>query len=290
MTQDHRRAIDLVALDLDGVVWRGDRLLPGAAEALAEVVRRGLGLRYVTNNSTAHRQEVARRLAGYGLPAGEELVITSGFVTAHWLKERLPPPATVMVVGEEGLLRELEEVGLQPVRAVEAASDARAAAVVVGMDRDFCYGALAAAQEALLREEVLFVATNRDNTFPTSTGLLPGAGAIVAAVAAAAGREPIVMGKPSLALAEVLAAESGIPSARTLFVGDRLTTDIAMGRAAGMITCLVLSGVTGKGELETARAEDVAALLPDHVLEGLDGLPALLDTLAPACGLGGRAG
>jgi len=275
----HRGAVDLVALDLDGVVWRGDRLLPGAAAALGEVVRRGLALRYVTNNSTAHRQEVARRLAGYGLPAGEGLVITSGFVTARWLKDRLRPRAPVLVVGEEGLLRELEEVGLLPVRAVEAAADVRVAAVVVGMDRDFCYGSLAAAQEALLRDEVLFVATNRDNTFPTSTGLLPGAGAIVAAVAAAAGREPVVMGKPSLALAEVLAAESGVPSARTMFVGDRLTTDVAMGKAAGMITCLVLSGVTGKGEVEKARAEGVAVLLPDHVLEGLDELPALLDTL-----------
>ena len=210
------RPLDLVALDLDGVVWRGLELLPGAREALAEVVARGLDLRYVTNNSTLHRAEVADRLAGYGLPAGPERVITSGSVTAHWLKGRLPAGATVLVVGEEGLLRELREAGLVPVRAGLDALDAsgereewaggergHVQAVVVGMDRSFCYASLAAAQAALSQEEVLFVATNRDNTFPAAQGLLPGAGAIVAAVAAAAGREPVVMGKPSSAMALV---------------------------------------------------------------------------------------
>jgi HAD superfamily hydrolase (TIGR01450 family) len=222
-------------------------------------------------------------------------------VTARWLRQRLPGGATVLVVGEAGLLRELDEVGLVPVRAgggvghragveslagvgrragVTPGAEAAAGphqAVVVGMDRGFDFTALAEAQAAVL-EGALFVGTNQDPTFPTPAGLLPGAGAVVAAVATAAQREPVFMGKPGLALAEVLADATGIPAAQTLFVGDRMSTDIGMGRRAGMITALVLTGVTSRADLERARAEE-SADLPDHVLATLADLPALLDSL-----------
>jgi len=289
------RVIRAVALDLDGVVWRGSQVLPGVREALEDVVRRGLDLRYVSNNSTAHRETVSERLAGLGLPAGAERVLTSGFVTGRWLRDRLPLGSLVLVVGEAGLMRELREAGLAPYHAGEApgaevvegvaggppvgrrSADGTAppAAVVVGMDRGFSYPALAAAQQALMGG-ALFVATNRDATFPTPDGLAPGAGSMVAAVAAAAYREPVVMGKPGLALAETLAAITGVPAAETLFVGDRLSTDIAMGREAGMVTVLVLTGITSEADLEGARASGAGAL-PDHVLPGLADLPRLLD-------------
>jgi phosphoglycolate/pyridoxal phosphate phosphatase family enzyme len=281
-------AIRLVALDLDGVVWRGDRVFPGARAALEDVLRRGLDLRYVSNNSTAHRETVSERLAGAGLPAGSERVLTSGFVAGRWLRERLPEGAPVMVVGEEGLLRELREAGLDAYHAACGADGAVAsaapampssgavapAAVVVGMDRCFTYKALAAAQAAI-RAGALYVATNSDATFPTPEGLVPGAGSIVAAVSAAAQQEPVLLGKPGLALAETLVAVTGVPAAQTLFVGDRLSTDIAMGHQAGMVTALVLTGVTSEDDLRRAEAEAEAAL-PDHVLPGLRELPRLL--------------
>ncbi|MBN1320962.1 MAG: HAD-IIA family hydrolase [Thermoleophilia bacterium] len=300
-------AIRAVALDLDGVVWRGSQVLPGAREALEDVLRRGLDLRYVSNNSTAHRETVSERLAGTGLPAGTERVLTSGFVTGRWLRDRLPAGSPVLVIGEDGLMRELREAGFAPYRAGEAAGAgadegiatgppagpgaggpaapatdaatraAPAAAVVVGMDRSFSYQALAAAQEAILGG-ALFVATNRDATFPTPNGVAPGAGSMVAAVATAAQREPVMMGKPGLALAETLAAVTGVAPAETVFVGDRLSTDIAMGREAGMVTVLVLTGITSETDLERARASGAGAL-PDHVLPGLTDLPRLLDDL-----------
>lgn len=286
-----RPDIRLVALDLDGVVYRGDMVLPGVAEALGDVLRRGLDLRYVSNNSTAHRQTVSERLAGMGLPAGAERVLTSGFVTGQWLRARLAEGAPVMVVGEAGLMRELREAGLAvyhaPVTGGAAApvSDARGypAAVVVGMDRAVSFHVLAAAQAAIV-SGALFVATNGDATFPTPHGSVPGAGAIVAAVATAAQAEPVLMGKPGLALAEALATITGVPNSQTLFIGDRLGTDIAMGRAAGMITALVLTGVTSEDDLEEARAEDATGAaggvaLPDHVLADLRELSALLDRL-----------
>lgn len=276
-------AIRLVALDLDGVVWRGEEVLPGVREALEDVLGRGLDLRYVSNNSTAHRTTVSDRLAGLGLPAGTDRVLTSGFVTGRWLRERLPEGTPVLVVGEEGLERELREAGLAPRRAgagggAAAPGAAAPAAVVVGMDRQFDYAALAEAQAAVL-SGALFVATNRDATFPTPRGLKPGAGAIVAAVATAAEQEPVLLGKPGLALAEVLAAVTGVQPAETLFVGDRLSTDIGMGRAAGMVTVLVLTGVTSLEDLEGARAAGRDGELPDHVLAGLADLPGLLDRL-----------
>jgi 4-nitrophenyl phosphatase len=283
-----------VALDLDGVIWRGREVLSGAREALEDVLRRGLDLRYVSNNSTAHRETVSDRLAAMGLPAGTERVMTSGFVTGRWLRERVPQGAPVMVVGEDGLMRELAEAGLDAYRPCAAAPAepatppaeqalapagtrraATPAAVVVGMDRGFSYDVLAAAQGAIMAG-ALFVATNRDATFPTPHGLLPGSGALVAAVAVATGREPVLLGKPGLALAEALAAVTGVPPGETLFVGDRLSTDIAMGRAAGMVTALVLTGVTSSEDLKRARdAGDTD--LPDHVLDDLSGLAALLD-------------
>jgi 4-nitrophenyl phosphatase len=288
-----------VAVDLDGVVWRGGKILPGVPEALADVLRRGLDLRYVSNNSTAHRETVSHRLAGMGLPAGAGRVLTSGFVAGRWLRERLPAGAPVMVVGEEGLLRELKEAGFDVYHVGDSelgggpsaspGTLAGPAAVVVGMDRSFSYKTLAAAQAAI-RGGALFVATNRDATFPTLHGLLPGAGAIVAAVASASEREPVLMGKPGPALAETLAVVTGVPGSATLLVGDRLSTDIAMGRDAGMITALVLTGVTSKDDLRQARAAAAASpgtsresprkvALPDHVLADMRDLPALLGSL-----------
>ena len=242
------------------------------------MLRRGLDLRYVTNNATAHREAVSERLTAAGLPAGPDRVLTSASVAARWLKNHLPHGARVMVVGEEGLARELEDAGLSFGYAREAKpDDPIAAAVVVGMDRSFTYDSLAAAQRAI-KGGALFVATNQDATFPVPEGLKPGAGALVAAVATAAEKEPVVMGKPAPALAETLTAVTGVSAGQTLFVGDRLGTDIVMGANAGMVTALVLTGVSTEADVREATAAG-SVPLPDHVLHDLRELPALLDTL-----------
>jgi HAD superfamily hydrolase (TIGR01450 family) len=332
-------SIRLVAVDLDGVVWLGGSILPNAVLALNEVVRRGFDLRYVTNNATAHRDAVSERLAAAGLPAGADRVLTSGYVTAQWLRQRLLEGAPVLVVGEPGLMRELAEAGLTPVHAgdevvetpsaaapgaasgvgapgatvaaapgappiapapnpaapaaaaaapsqaparsgavrVAAPSGAPFRAVVVGMDGGLTFKMLAQAQSAILGG-ALFVGTNPDATFPTPAGLLPGAGSVVAAVATAAQKEPVYMGKPGLGLAEILAKVTGIPAGQTLFIGDRLSTDIGMGIRAGMVTALVLTGITSPSDLERVRASG-GPNLPDHVLRTLADLPPLLDRL-----------
>lgn len=301
----------MVAFDLDGVIWRGEDPLPGVRTVVPDVLRRGLVLRYVSNNSTAHRRTYSERLERLGLPAGCERVLATGFITGRWLRTRLPASAPVMVIGESGLLEELSEAGLDPHHARLPWPDHLdpPAAVIVGLDRHVDFQTLTVAHAAV-RAGALFVATNQDPTLPTSDGESLGAGAIVAAVATATGIPPVLMGKPGLALAEVLAASTAIPAEETLFVGDRLSTDIVMGEAAGMTTVLVMTGVTTPEELaevrrraEAARAQAAqraegdsgqcatldrglgAALvlpdlvLPDHVLTDLTGLPALLDSL-----------
>lgn len=298
-------SLGMVAFDIDGVIHRGETLLPGAAEALADVLRRGLLLRYVTNNSSQHRSAVAARLAGLGLPAESEYILTSGAATAAWLQERLEPGARVLVVGGEGLVRELTEVGLEvsharallgaangdvPVqpgsaestaattRVVESLALAPPAAIVVGLDRAFCYDTLTVAQAAVMAG-ALFVATNTDATFPAEGRLLPGAGALVAAVATAGGRQPVVIGKPELEMADYLAESAEVAPQAVLFVGDRLDTDILWARRAGMRSALVYSGVTQPSDIEHTRAEGRSELLPEFIMDDLRGLPHLLDEL-----------
>lgn len=283
----------MVAFDIDGVILRGGSLLPGASRAIDDVLARGLMLRFVTNNSTRHRSDVAAKLAGLGLPVQADMVLTSAVATAAWLAEHLDPGARVLVVGGRGLLRELAEAGLDPVSARDPAADpvqtqgtvpepgasdespsaVVPAAVAVGLDVDFDYQTLATAQAALL-SGALFVATNTDATFPVEGRLLPGGGAIVAALATASGREPVVVGKPESGLADALVVEAGGRAGAILLVGDKLNTDIEMASRAGMRSALVMTGVTTRSELQTK-----GALQPDFVLETLEELPSLLDHL-----------
>src|SRR5660398_276378 len=278
--------IRLVALDLDGVVYRGRTLLPGVEKALSAVRDRGLELRFVTNNSTLHRSAVAARLVSYGLQVEESQILTSGAATASWVADRVAADSRILVVGEGGLLEELGEVGMYPFYPVDRGGswgtdpdlspregEEGVTAVVVGLDRAVSYGVIAAAQAAI-RDGALYVATNIDATYPVEGGVLPGAGAVAAAVTAAAGREPVVVGKPSSILAEVLSSTTGISSEETLFVGDRLETDIALGVTAGMHTLLVLTGVTARGDLQDSK------IRADHVLADLRDLPSLLDSVA----------
>ncbi len=270
--------IRLVAFDLDGVIYRGSRRLPHVPEVLADIERRGLLRRFVTNNSTKHRREVAAVLRSLEVPAEPGEILSSAAATAGWLRahaSRTEGAARVLYVGESGLGEELSDAGFRAIHALKAEPEdvTRAEFVVVGLDRSFTYDSLARAQAALLAG-ARFVATNGDTTYPAEEGLMPGAGAIVAAVAAAGGVTPTVIGKPHAGLAEALREDTGIPASQTLLVGDRLETDIDFGRQHGMHTALVLTGVTTQEQLAGS------SIRPDHVLTDLSGLPGLLERLS----------
>jgi 4-nitrophenyl phosphatase len=265
-------ALLTIVFDLDGVVYRGDTAVPGAVRALNLLQDAGHLLRYLTNNSTRSREHYGRKLSALGMPTSPEQVMTSAYATALYLAERGAAGKTVFVVGEHGLAEEMEGVGL---RVLPVESPERADFVVVGLDRRFNYDKLERAyREAAAGAE--FVATNRDPTFPMEGGVeVPGGGAMVAAIQVAVGREPFLVGKPKTYALERILSLAGATAADAVMVGDRTDTDILVGRRLGLPTVLTLTGVTSREQALAAPAEQ----RPDFIVETLEGLPAVLETL-----------
>ena len=263
-------AYDLVIFDLDGVVYVGDRPLPGAAEAIATLHKRQTAVAYATNNASRRAGEVADLLTGMGIPADATEVLTSAQAAAAALAERYPAESAILVIGAEALAAEVREVGLVPV----ASADAAPVAVVQGYGHDVGWAQLAEGCVAI-RSGAAWYATNADATLPSDRGPLPGNGSLVAALRTATGREPdVVIGKPAPGLFTVAAARHR----RALVVGDRLDTDIEGANRAGLDSMLVLTGVT------TARMllDAPAPLRPTYVASGLSTLDSASRIPAPA--------
>lgn len=251
---------DLVIVDLDGVVYVGDRPLPGAAEAIATLHKRHTAVAYVTNNASRRAAEVADLLTGMGVPADPAEVLTSARATAAALAERYPANSTVLVIGAEALAAEVRDAGLVPV----ASADTAPVAVAQGYGRDVGWAQLAEGCVAI-RSGAAWYATNADATLPSDRGPLPGNGSLVAALRTATGREPdVVIGKPAPGLFTAAAAKHRRP----LVVGDRLDTDIEGANRAGLDSVLVLTGVTTARELLDAPPR----LRPTYVARGLSTL------------------
>jgi HAD superfamily hydrolase (TIGR01450 family) len=244
-------------LDLDGVVWLGTQVIPGAAEAVDRLRAAGEQVLFVTNNSFATLSEQEEKLASFGIDAAGR-VVTSAVVGASLVDagER------VVVLGGAGIVEAVRQRGATVVDGPEAD------VVLVGLDRALSYDRLDRAARAV-RSGARFVATNTDATYPTSDGLLPGGGAMVAAVAVAAGVEPLVAGKPHTPAADLVRARLGSTG---VMVGDRPETDGRFARALGYRFGLVLSGVTRSGDLPVDPEPDlVAADLLGLVVAELDG-------------------
>jgi len=268
---NHANHIRVVVLDLDGVIYRGDSPIPGATATTHWLGQNGYHTYFFTNNSTRNRESYVDLLAGFGIQADRQHIITSASLTAHYFLDNNLLPATALVVGEGGLADELRSAGVSVVR---RRGKKLIDYVVVGMDRKFTYAKLHEAQQAI-RNGAYFIATNRDATYPVENNVIPGGGSIVAAVATAAEQEPLVIGKPSAQAGELIVRRAGVAPQEVLMVGDRLETDIEMGHRARLQTCLVLTGIS--------RAEEAAALpqekRPDFVIESIGQLPRLLEQL-----------
>ncbi|OXM60228.1 HAD-IIA family hydrolase [Amycolatopsis vastitatis] len=250
-------AYDAVLFDLDGTVYHGTRVIPGAPETVRAAREHGTPVRFVTNNASKAPDEVVAHLTDLGMPAEVGEVHTSAQAGVVLLKERLEAGAEVLVVGTESLAAEVAQAGLKPVR--ENGDDVRA--VVQGHSPDNTWAALAEACLAI-RAGALWVACNVDATLPSERGLLPGNGSMVAALRTATDVEPLVAGKPEPLLFETAARSAG--AERPLVVGDRLDTDIAGAVAAGIDSLVVLSGVaTPKQLIEAGPAERGTYLAAD---------------------------
>lgn len=236
---------DLLLVDLDGVVYLGERPIDGAADSLGAARAAGARLVFVTNNASRPPSAVAAQLAAMGVAAEPEEVMTSALAAARELAGRLAPGTAVLVVGGEGVHDALLDAGLRPV----FRADQRPAAVLQGFGPEVGWSSLAEASVAL-RAGAVWIATNTDATLPSPRGPLPGNGSLVAALVTATGLQPEVIGKPAPAL--FTAALSAADGARPLVVGDRLDTDVAGAHAAGLPSLLVLSGVSSAHDLLAA--------------------------------------
>lgn len=241
------------ALDLDGVLWRGAMPIPGAADAVARLRARGGRVVFLTNNSAPTIAQHLARLGRMGVETGAEDLLTSAQAAATMLA----PGSTALACADAGVREALEA---RDVRILDASP---VDAVVVGWHREFDFSRLARAADAV-RAGARLVGTNEDATVPVPGGVLPGAGALLAAVAYASGATPEVAGKPHAPMQRLVLERVG-PVATV--VGDRPSTDGELARALGARFALVLSGVTGERDLEGLRpppdatAPDLGALV-----------------------------
>lgn len=254
--------LDALVLDLDGVIYRGDKTIEGSPDAVRRLRAAGKKLLFMTNNSTRHEADVIEKLADHGIVASEPEILTSARVTTDVLMSRGLSGRSVYLLGGHGIRSALEGAGFE---IVDATDGARADIVVVGADRSFDYERLRTAADAV-RGGAVFMATNADPSFPTPTGLVPGAGAMVAAIEVASGRPAEVIGKPQAPMME--AAARRLEDAEAIgIVGDQPATDLDGGRAMAWTTILVLSGVIEPGESELVTpapdliVDDLAALV-----------------------------
>lgn len=253
-------------IDLDGTVYRGEQPINGAVDGIERLRTAGVNLVFLTNNPIKRRMRYRERLATVGVDADLESVLTSATISATYLATT-HPDETTFVVGESPLVEELEAAGV-----TTTADPSRADIVLASMDRSFEYTDLEEILEAF-ENEPLFYATNPDRTCPVAGGEIPDAAAMIGAIEGLTGRElDAVIGKPSATAVTVAAEYLGVDPERCLVVGDRLETDITMGRRAGMDTALVLSGVTDRDELAESTAD------PSYVLESLGDIEAVLES------------
>ena len=242
--------------DLDGVLYRGEDAIDGAAETLARF--RALPspplLFFLTNNSTQARRDYAAKLTRLGMPCSEGEIVTSASATAAYLQGQGAAGRSALVVGGHGIREELTRVGMEIIPA-DAAIETHADFVVVGLDRQFTYHTLWRAQQAILRGAA-FVATNRDDSYPVEGGqVIPGGGAMVAAIEACTETTPLVIGKPEPYGLQAILDAAGVSPAEALMIGDRLDTDVLCGNRLGVPTVLVLTGVTSEAKVRQAPPE-----------------------------------
>jgi len=244
-----------VVADMDGVIWRGDEVLPGAA-AFFQYINGRLPYVFATNNSSRTAAYYIDKLNKLGIPAAPGQIISSAIATAGYLAKRYPPHSQMYVVGGVGIKEALRQHGFVLTNAPRNTPTA----VVVGIDREITYEKLKMAIMHVHRGAALF-GTNADKTIPVPDGLAPGAGSILAAIEAGAGVSATVIGKPASPMFEIALERLQTQPEETLMIGDRLETDIEGAQRLRMKTALVLSGVTTDAAIMDAK--------PDFIFQDL---------------------
>jgi len=284
-TADYQKLLDSYdtwLFDCDGVLWEGSRLIPGATDLLAFLRKQKKAVIFVTNNATQSRRMYKGKFDKLGVEAHVDEIFGSAYASAVYISSvlKLPKEKKVFVIGMSGLEEELREENIQYLGGTDPADntlepfhlenwtpDTAVRAVLCGLDTAVNYTKLSKAFRYLLQDpECAFLATNSDSTYPSANGLLPGAGAIIAPVKTALGRDPLSIGKPAGTMLTCIRAKHDFDPKRTIMVGDRLNTDIEFGKNGGLATLLVLSGVTKASEITGPNASPT---VPDYVTDSV---------------------
>jgi len=243
--------------DLDGTVYLGENAIPGAPQTIAALRQQGCRVVFLSNKPLQPRSVYAQKLTRLGIPATTDDVINSSLVLIRYLRKTMPA-AKVFVIGEPPLLDEFSAAGITLSETPEEID-----LVVASFDRTFDYRKLDIGYQAL-RLGARFFATNADRVCPVDGGAIPDAGAVIGALEGCSGRKvELVAGKPSTLMVEIVLDRLGLQAEDCLMVGDRLETDILMGKNSGMAAALVLTGVTRREDLPDSPVQ------PDYILESI---------------------
>lgn len=226
---------------MDGVLYRGKQLIPGADKFIAKLQESRFKYLFLTNNTSYTAEDLKDKLQTMGIHGlSENDFMTSGMATAMFLKDQ-KPNASVYAIGDPGLMKELEDAGL-------SFSDSNVDYVVVGKTTNFNFEMMKTATRLIIAG-AKFIGTNPDVIDPMEDGMEPACGAILAAIKTATGKKPFIVGKPNALMMTLATQKLGVHADDTMMIGDRMDTDIIAGLETGMTTCLVLSGVTNKADL-----------------------------------------
>ncbi len=248
--------IRAVLFDMDGVLYRGDLPLGGVNELLVFLETRAIPYVCITNNAMRTPAQFAAKVQAFGLRVPADRIVTSSVATNVYLRSVAPRGTPIYAIGMEGLFEPLFGDGYFVL-------DERAPRyVVVGANFELTYAKLRTACLAI-RAGATFIGTNPDRTFPAADGIIPGCGAILAALQAATDQQPIIIGKPEAAMFEAALKLLAANPSTTLIVGDRYDTDILGGAKAGLKTALVLTGVSDAAEAQRGPT------MPDAIITDL---------------------
>lgn len=240
-----------ICLDLDGTVYRGIEPIPEAADFISRAQSAGIDPYFITNNSSKTQVQLQAKLLDFGIKATLNRIMTSAIATAKYCSIH-HKGASVLLIGEDGLVDALENEGIT--LTVENPD-----VVIMGIDRDISYAKLADACLAI-RAGAHFIATNNDNAFPTERGLVPGNGSFVTLMKSATGVQPIVIGKPEIAMLGFIQEQGGYSKEEMVMVGDNYDTDILTGIQFGIDTVHVETGVTSKLDLILKEIQPTVSL------------------------------
>jgi len=256
------RKIKGLIIDMDGVLWQGDTPMPGLSRFFDVLQERQIKFILATNNNTQTPDGFVKKARKLGVDVQLEQVVTAAVATVHYLRSKYPPGSRIYVVGEAALRGLITDAGF-------TLADTDVDAVVATMDRQLTYEMLKRAT-LLIRAGADFIGPNPDTAYPTPEGVVPGGGAVLAAISAASERKPLIIGKPESWMFKISMERMQLGVEETASLGDRLETDIAGGQRLGLKTILVLSGISTMADLRSG------AIQPTWVFPGIQELARAL--------------